>query len=72
MAGRYLIHFVELYNTYYGEWCGFECFDIALEAVYIILMMCGRVVPRSLVCGIRMPNMKTDSPYIIGCASLEL
>ena len=35
MAGRYLMHFVELYDTYYGEWCD----HIAFEAVYIILKM---------------------------------
>lgn len=60
------MHFVELYDIYYGEWCGFGCFDIAFEAAYIILKM--------LVCvgDIRMPNVKTDSPYIVGCASLEL
>lgn len=72
MAGRYLMHFVELYDTYYGEWCGFGCFDIAFEAAYIILNMLVCVGPRSLVCDIRMPNVKTDPPYIVGCASLEL
>ena len=34
MAGTFLMHFVELYGTYYGECFNFGCFHIAFEAVY--------------------------------------